>query len=83
MICIMNELIRNYENPFEQKLAHFEFLCILKLISQKLTYCVSFWAQKLTLWARDTISMEALKTKDEQVLLFGLAIQYSTLVLVL
>jgi hypothetical protein len=29
---------------------------MVQFLGQKLTECVSFWAQKLTLWARDTIS---------------------------
>jgi hypothetical protein len=44
-LWIMYELNRSKKNPFEQKLAH------LKIFpDQKLTYWVSFWAQKLTLW---------------------------------
>jgi hypothetical protein len=42
----MNEFNRNKKNQFEHKLAHFHI----------------FWIQKLTLWARDTISN---KTKTE------------------
>jgi hypothetical protein len=41
---------RNKKTPFDQKLAHFKFSW-----AQKTGECVSFWAQKLTLWARATI----------------------------
>ena len=37
----MYEFNRNEKNPIEQKLAHFKV----------------YWIQKLTLWARDTISV--------------------------
>jgi hypothetical protein len=38
-LWIMYEFNRNKKNAFEQKLTHFQ----------------SFWPQKLTLWARETI----------------------------
>ena len=42
MLWMMYEFNRNKKNPFEQNLAHFKV----------------FWIQKLTLWARDTISFD-------------------------
>ena len=44
----MNEFNGNKKNPFEHKLTHFQI----------------FWIQKLTLWARDTISATALSLPD-------------------
>ena len=41
MLWIMLQFNRNKKNPFEQELAHFKV----------------YWDQKLTLWARDTISI--------------------------
>ena len=57
IIWIMYKFNRNKKNPFEQKLANFKVFYSQKLISQKLTECVNFWAKKLTLWERDTISL--------------------------
>ena len=56
MSWIKYKFNRNKKNQLEQRLANSKVFYSQKLISQKLTECVSFWAQKLTLWARDTIS---------------------------
>ena len=56
IVCISNVFNRNNKNSFEQKLADLKVSSMQKLTFQKLTENVSFWAQKLLLWARDTIS---------------------------
>ena len=44
---------RKKKNPFEQKLGNF-----IVFRAHKLSECVSFWARILTLWVRDTISLD-------------------------
>ena len=56
MLCIMYEYNRNKKNPLA-RMNHFK-----NFWAQKLIECFSFWAQKMTLWARDTISTEAQQT---------------------
>ena len=58
----MYEFNMNKKNPFEHKFAHFQIFLI-----RTLTEWVSFWAQKLKLWARDTISKNIkYKYKDDK-----------------
>jgi hypothetical protein len=51
-LWIMYKFNRNKKNPFEQKLANFKIFR-----GQKLTSWFSSWPQKLTLWARENISI--------------------------
>ena len=62
---MINVFNRNKKNPFEQNLVDSKVFCMQKLTSQKLTESVSFWAQKLTLWARDTILLSGVCMIDQ------------------